>query len=799
MNPEMNSLVSKANGEIQQIIELNSEAAQASGTDWPAAIHSLLRGRYRWAIGLGLLGMLVGSLAAYNVVPLKYRSSGLLRIRANVAPVLYPTEQNGQVSNFNGFVDTQIGLLLQPPLVKAALQEPEWRKLGRSNSQDDVAAFIDHVEVNHPDGSELVVISFTDREPEAAGAGVRSLLSAYKRLYVAGDVEGDEQRMNVLVDLQRRYEDDLRNLNQRIMDIAREFGSDSLAPVYEFRLAQLQKLESDLIDLRLQVAALGGRADAHGAPAATQPTAPMTAQQIAIADPQMRQLLAESAVAHREADLLMSRLGPKHPNVLSKQDEAARIDQDIDQLESSYASADPASVALRPIGQLNARMTAVGELYETAKRDAYDVGRKNLQIVDLRQQAEAIRAKLQETRQRIDALHVEAAVNSRVSVVSYGDDPLHPYKDRRIAAAAGGGLGGGAIGFGSVVLLRLLDRRVRGLADARLAVGSEIPVLGILPDLSGPRLTESTKLLAAHEIHCIRAGLQGPAPVSGHILAVTSPGPGDGKTSLALALGYSFANAGARTLLIDFDLVGRNLSARMNRAVRPPLGRILRQLGLVTTEQVHDALRSSAASHQRLGEVLTGRGLVGHADVLHALELQSHQVVGLIDALGGVPLDDCVVGAGTDNLFLLPVGKANAQHIAQLSPKGIQRLLVAARASYDAVIIDTGPFLGSLEARLVAAQADQMILAVSHGTQRANVLQAITQLKAAGARLAGVVFNRATPHDLVTSASTTSFRSPADLASRPAPNGRNGHRDALTTAVVSTFDGRRIDPDESVQ
>ena len=45
--------------------------------------------------------------------------------------------------------------------------------------------------------------------------------------------------------------------------------------------------------------------------------------------------------------------------------------------------------------------------------------------------------------------------------------------------------------------------------------------------------------------------------------SVTSASSGDGKTSLTLALGLSFAASGSRTLLIDSDLVGAGLTARL--------------------------------------------------------------------------------------------------------------------------------------------------------------------------------------------------------------------------------------------
>src|SRR5690349_1363327 len=116
MSHDLKDLLSKSNGEVQQILEIGPAAdapqqQQQGGTNWPAAIHSMLRGRYRLAVGLAICGALLGAAAGYHAVPLKYRSSGMIRIHSNVAPILYANEHSGQVANFNGFIETQLGLL----------------------------------------------------------------------------------------------------------------------------------------------------------------------------------------------------------------------------------------------------------------------------------------------------------------------------------------------------------------------------------------------------------------------------------------------------------------------------------------------------------------------------------------------------------------------------------------------------------------------------------------------------------------------------------------------------------------
>jgi hypothetical protein len=99
-----------------------------------------------------------------------------------------------------------------------------------------------------------------------------------------------------------------------------------------------------------------------------------------------------------------------------------------------------------------------------------------------------------------------------------------------------------------------------------------------------------------------------------------------------------------------------------------------------------------------------------------------------------------------------------------LSPLSIKRLLVACREHFDVIVIDTGPILGSLEASVVAPEADGIVLAVARGQQQPLVDKAIKMLRNLGGNVLGIVFNRAEQRDFQKSVTSASIRS---LSSKP--------------------------------
>jgi Mrp family chromosome partitioning ATPase len=166
--------------------------------------------------------------------------------------------------------------------------------------------------------------------------------------------------------------------------------------------------------------------------------------------------------------------------------------------------------------------------------------------------------------------------------------------------------------------------------------------------------------------------------------------------------------------------------------------------------------------------------------------VQRDTLVGLREALNGDPANECITGAGTENLFLMPLGSAKRQHASQLSFTALKRLIDQVGRWFDVVIIDTGPVLGSLEASLVATAADQVVLTVARGEQRPLIDRAVAQLHSTGAELAGIVLNRAAPADILSSGfSSPSRRSGESSLERPAEL-RAAHHEHLRLGPIGS-------------
>ena len=374
-----------------------------------------------------------------------------------------------------------------------------------------------------------------------------------------------------------------------------------------------------------------------------------------------------------------------------------------------------------------------------------------LEIEKLKREVADADADIAETTHRLTQLELEQNPAERIEILPFGERPMLT-KDSRIAYAVAGSIGGVGMGFAIMMLLGLLDRSFRSLEDARKSV--RMPLLGILPNLPEDLSDPDQAATAAHCVHQIRTLLQLSGGRDKRIFAITSPAAGTGKTSLTLSLGVSFAASNCKTLVIDCDLVGGGLTARVDTIVRRKIGDILRRHELITVEQLSAALKVAEDSNKMLGEVLVELGFVSQIDIEKALHLQLHDPVGMLDAIDGQNIVDCIAETGIERLCILPLGSAMPTDVSKLSPAIIRSILDQARQHFDVILIDTGPIPGSLEASVAAAAADGVVLVVSRGEHRPMAERSIQHLLDIGAKLAGMVFNRAEGRDMALATTT---------------------------------------------
>jgi polysaccharide biosynthesis transport protein len=744
--------------------------AHARGANPLHRAHSALRGRYWIASILALVGAPIGALVAYHLVKPQFESTGIIMVKPTLPPVLYTNDQNNLLPMFGAYVEAQAALIGSQRVIELGMQNPQWTAIHPNYTPDDVVNFTNSLTVTHTKDGELIIVAFDDIDPDVAQRAVGCVIDAYQQVYNEDDSGAVQQRLNVLEERRLSLTNDLKGLNDRMNAIATEYGSNTLDKVYEFKLDQLNEMERQLNQTEIAAA------EAQEAPAGGQQAAPD--QGLVQRFPQLTPLLNLKNELSMRLSALAIDLGDQHPQVLKTKAQLAEVQSEIDQITKSAAASGGTAMspdvpgAEKTKAELQAQSQEIRKLYEKALAETQDLGRKCVELQTLRTDAESKDSQLKEATARIDALNLESSIGGRITVESRGNHPLAPVKNKQIIAAVGGGLGMAGLGLACVLVAGLLDRRVRHISDVADHMAPGRRILGVLPQLPDDLTDPVQAAWVSQVVHQVRTMLQQRRTQTDKtLLGITSASPGAGKTSLTIALGLSYAASGSETLLIDCDIIGGGLTSKMNKMIHRRLGRMLLREGRITSEQLRSAVEEARRSGRRLGEILVDAGLVAKEEIEQILQKQTKTNMGLREALDGDPIDECVVASGTPGLWTMPLGSADPRHASQLTYAALLRIIQQCRGRFDAIIIDTGPILGSLEGPVATLVADEVVLMVARGDQQPLVQRAVDFLESNGANLVGVVLNRADPADIATSqhSGSASRRSTRDSGWVPDP------------------------------
>src|SRR6185295_12024236 len=196
--------------------------------------------------------------------------------------------------------------------------------------------------------------------------------------------------------------------------------------------------------------------------------------------------------------------------------------------------------------------------------------RKRLLDVDqIKSEMGRVQYRLDAAKAQLDTIAVESVVHGRISVLAWGERPVSPDSDKRFQLTVLGAGGGLALGFWIVLLWGLGEQKLRHVNDVD-GGSSKSRFLGVVPDIRDKTVHEDGQTAAQMAdfcVHNIRTTLQLAADHKNKIVVVTSPTPGAGKTTLSLAMGMSFAATGSRTLLVDCDFLGKDLTRTMRSLV----------------------------------------------------------------------------------------------------------------------------------------------------------------------------------------------------------------------------------------
>ena len=170
-----------------------------------------------------------------------------------------------------------------------------------------------------------------------------------------------------------------------------------------------------------------------------------------------------------------------------------------------------------------------------------------------------------------------------------------------------------------------------------------------------------------------------------HVLAITSSVPNEGKTFVSVNLASAIAASGASTLLVECDMRRRNIAARIG---------VHAQYGIYS--------------------VMTSQ----------------------------VPLEQAAVRTPTKNLYFLDAEPHIPNPSNILNSHHFQSFLDNARSRFDYVVFDTPPVTTFVDAAVLGTKVDAVLLVARESfVKRAELQQAVDQLRASNCNLAGVVMN----------------------------------------------------------
>ena len=713
--------------------DFDTQTAEEEAKRRREQVLALFRGRLHWAIILALVLGTAAGVAGYFSKKPSFQAVGTVKIRPEVDLTV---QKLGAPEMFKSYVKEQVAAIDSFNVAERVVESDRWiAEASRTGAEPVTAADFAQMLSAEVDRSSdyTIAVSFTHPHGAMASMGVNEAMRAYRELFrreISTRTSGKQQ------DIRRELlgvQAELKSLREKIhanLEIDEGIFRSRLGAQNE----KLITLEQRLREVRTMLN-FGGAIEGEDAVAneLQDPVLSQIDEQIAGIERQIETLNNKGmARGHRSVRDLEAQISTLRN---ARNERLERIRQGSNDLTGTGLDG-----FQRTAAQLEQEMQQTNELVNAmdAKLSATLPFRAE---IDKNEKIQAdLEIKLRQARLTGDA------EDERI-VVSYAAEPQKPSNaGARLQLAVLGFMSGAGLGLGLVVLVGLLDSRLRHAQDVKNGLFKS-RMLGVLPSLPDGLGDPEQAERAAHAVNHVRTLLQINGP-SDRVFSITGPAAGSGKSSLTVALGMSFAASGNNVLLIDGDIVGAGLTRRMGAVVAQPFAEAVRESGRVSAPDLDEAEAISLQRGTSLADALVASGALTQEEAADIAGRAEDSAVGIMDVCEGLQLEDCTAPSGIPRLHVLPVGNARPEDAGLLSPRSLRRLLSAAREQYDIALIDTGPVLGSLEASMAAAEADATVLIVSRGDSRKIAERSLAHLREVGARVRGVVFNHALDDDL---------------------------------------------------
>ncbi|MBU6406539.1 MAG: polysaccharide biosynthesis tyrosine autokinase [Alphaproteobacteria bacterium] len=402
-------------------------------------------------------------------------------------------------------------------------------------------------------------------------------------------------------------------------------------------------------------------------------------------------LRAQQAELARQRAVLSNRYGARHPEMQRVEREIADLDARI--AEEIARITENLRTEVRIAQQ---RLNSIRGNINNQQTSLVRNNRDSVRLRDLERDADASRTTYEGFLARFRQVAETSGIERPdARVISQAAPPLGPSTPNTRLNLLMGVILGAALGAVGVFLVEALEQSLRTPEDVKARLG--LPWVGSVPFLDRRARTIDGELLSPEDfvvkrplsafgeaLRTIRASVFFANPDRRvKVLAVTSALPDEGKTTLSIGLARISALAGSKTVLVDCDLRRRSAT---------------HSLGLEAEKGLTEVLFRTAT----LNEVIQK------------------------DPSTGVDV--------------VPLAQAEFTPRDLFGSEAMRSLLDALRARYDVIILDNAPVMPIADSRVLAGQADAVLLVARWGSTPASIVRAAAErIRAHGGRISGVV------------------------------------------------------------
>lgn len=676
----------------------------------------------RWLPALGVIAMTVtgASLYAFSLKP-SYRAEGSVMIKSNRTSSLTGlSEELGRLEalthNHNP-LDTQARIITSNPVLQETIIALNLR------DEDDellpISVLAAQLNVEGVKGSDVLVISYADQNPEKAAQVVNTVINKYIEQNVKANQKEAQTARKFLAEQLPKAESSVSKAELQLRRFKEKHRIIALEEEANAAVGTITKFEEQVSQIQAQLAHVNARLKNLRAQAQVEPEKAIISAELS-QTPGVQKVLAQLQEAESQLALEKTRFQPGHPTVVAWEERVAALknllNQRTNQVAGTQEQFQQGNLQLGELRQgliteitrVEAERVGLEQQISTLSNKLYGYKQRAKNLPQLEQTQRELERRLEAAQSTYETLltklqEINVAENQKIPnarIISKALVPDFPQGPRKLLFIVGGGAAGVFLGLITAFGLDLIDRSVKTVKEAKEVL--RYTVLGVIPAL-GKHHKHSSSV----------AGINRPIP---RIIERDIP-------YFPVGNAYQVLQANLKFLCTDTQLKS-----------------------IVVTSSVAKEGKSEVAANLAVVMASVGRRvLLVDADMRHPIQ---HHIWGLTNAVGlsNVIVDHVNINAAVreiaPNLDVLCSGVLPPNPIALLDSQRMATLLSHFTQTYDFVIFDTPAVVGTADAAILSDLTDGILLVVRPGVVDLDSANAAKDyLTQSNQKVLGIVIN----------------------------------------------------------